>query len=307
MARLPWQAALKRVFPDVLLDEPLARYTSFRIGGPADAFLTVQKSGDLGRLYAFVRDHALKATPLGWGSNVLVLDGGVRGVVVRLGGPYARVRFSADGLVWAGAAVRLPKLVVACAEKGLTGAEPLVGIPGTVGGAVVMNAGTREREIGDVVTSVDLFDVEALEPRRLGAAEVRFSYRASSVDGCLVLGATLALKPGEPGDIMGRVRRFQKRRLETQPIHTFNVGSTFKNPPGRYAAQLIEEAGLKGRVHGGARISPMHANFIENFGGARATDVLALVEAARTAVRAREGLELELEMKTLGETASRQA
>lgn len=285
----------------------MARHTSFRIGGPADALLTVQKGGDLGLLYEFAQGHGLKVTPVGWGSNLLVLDGGVRGVVVRLGGPYARVRFSADGLVWAGAAVRLPKLVVATAAKGLTGAEPLVGIPGTVGGALVMNAGTREREIGDIVSSVDLFDVESREIRRLGSAEVRFAYRSSTLDGTLVLGGTLALKPGDRVDIMDRVRRFQKRRLETQPIHTFNVGSTFKNPPGRYAAQLIEEAGLKGRVHGGARISPMHANFIENFGGARATDVLALVEAARTAVRARAGLELELEMKTLGETASRQA
>jgi len=307
MARAPWQTALKKIFPDVSLDEPLGRYTSFRIGGPADAFLTVQRGGDLERLYAFARDHSLKVTVLGWGSNVLVLDGGVRGIVLRLGGPYARVRFSADGLVWAGAAVRLPKLVVACADKGLGGAEPLVGIPGTVGGALVMNAGTRDREIGDVVSSVDLFDVESLGIRRLGAAEVRFSYRASTLDGSVVLGATLALKAGERVDIMDRVRRFQKRRLETQPIHTFNVGSTFKNPPGRFAAQLIEAAGLKGCVHGGARVSPMHANFIENFSGARASDVLALVEEARAAVRAREGLELELEMRILGETASRQA
>lgn len=305
VARLPWQTALKKVFPDILLDEPMSRYTSFRIGGPADAFLTVQKGGDLERLYEFTQDHRLKVTPVGWGSNLLVLDGGVRGVVLRLGGPYARVRFSAEGLVWAGAAVRLPALVVACAEKGLTGAEPLVGIPGTVGGALVMNAGTREREIGDIVSSVDLFDVESREMRRLGAAEVRFAYRSSTLDGTLVLGGTLALKAGDRVDIMDRVRRFQKRRQETQPIHTFNVGSTFKNPPGRFAAQLIEEAGLKGRVHGGARISPMHANFIENFNGALATDVLALVEEARNAVRAREGLELELEMKTLGEAAPR--
>ncbi|TBR24209.1 UDP-N-acetylmuramate dehydrogenase [bacterium] len=307
MPKHPWQNALKRLFPEILLDEPMSRYTSFHIGGPADAFLTVHKGGDLERLYAFARDHHVKVTPFGWGSNVLVLDGGVRGVVLRLGGPYARVRFSAEGLVWAGAAVRLPRLVVACAGKGLAGTEPLVGIPGTVGGALVMNAGTREREIGDIVSSVDLFDIEALEPRRLGAAEVRFAYRSSTLDGTLVLGGTLALKAGDRVDIMDRVRRFQKRRLETQPIHTFNVGSTFKNPPGRFAAALIEAAGLKGLAHGGARISPMHANFIENFNGARAADVLALVEAARTAVRAGEGIELELEMKTLGEAASRQA
>jgi UDP-N-acetylmuramate dehydrogenase len=302
-----WSSRLKRLFPDALLDEPLARRTTFRIGGPADAFVTARRAGDLTRLYRFAKDESLPVTPIGRGSNLLVLDGGVRGIVLTLGGPYARMRFGADGLVWAGAAVLVPAFVVACAERGLGGAEPLVGVPGTIGGGLVMNAGTREREIGDLVRSVDLFDIESLEMRRLGPAEVRFAYRSSSLDGSLVLGGTLALNAGEPGDIMERVRRFQQRRLQTQPVHTFNVGSTFKNPPGRFIAQMIEEAGLKGLVRGGARISPLHANFIENFKGAAASDVLALVEAVRVAVRGREGLELELEMKILGEAAPRTA
>ncbi|MDE2293011.1 MAG: UDP-N-acetylmuramate dehydrogenase, partial [Elusimicrobia bacterium] len=296
-----WRSGLKRVLPETLLDEPLARHTTFRIGGPADAFVTARRAGDLGKLYRFAREHGVPITVIGWGSNLLVLDGGVRGVVLRLGGPYARARFGADGLVWAGAAMRLPRLVTACAARGLSGAEPLVGVPGTVGGALVMNAGTREREIGDLVQSVDVYDPEALEPRRLGAAEVRFAYRSTTLEGTLVLGGTLALKAGGRDDIMERVRTFQQRRLQTQPVHTFNVGSTFKNPSGRFVAQLIEQAGLKGMQVGGARISPKHANFIENAGGASAADVLALVEAARKAVREREGIELELEMKVLGE------
>ncbi|MBI3296647.1 MAG: UDP-N-acetylmuramate dehydrogenase [Elusimicrobia bacterium] len=307
MPSASWRARLKRLLPDVLLDEPMSRHTTFRIGGPADAFVTAKRAGDLSELYGFARAEDLPVTPVGWGSNLLVLDGGVRGIVLALGGPYARLRFSEGGLVWAGAAVRLPRMIVACAEKGLGGAEPLVGVPGTVGGALVMNAGTRELEIGDVTESVDVFDPESLETRRLGGAEVRFAYRSSSLAGSLVLGGTLSLKAGEPGDIMERVRRFQRQRLQTQPVHTFNVGSTFKNPSGRFVAKLIEEAGLKGRVHGGARISPMHANFIENFSAAAAADVLALVELARSEVRRREGLELELEMKIIGEAAPRPA
>ena len=300
-----WRSRLKRLLPEVLLDEPMARHTTFRIGGPADAFFTAKRGGDLSQLYRFARDEALRITPLGWGSNLLVLDGGVRGIVLTLGGPYARLRFAEEGLVWAGAAVRLPRLIAACAEKGLGGAEPLVGVPGTVGGALVMNAGTRELEIGDVTVSVDVFDPEALEMRRLGGAEVRFAYRSSTLEGTLVLGGTLSLKAGDPGDIMARVRRFQQERLKSQPVHTFNVGSTFKNPPGRFVAQLIEAAGLKGCVRGGARVSPMHANFIENFNAASAADVLALVELARREVRERDGLELELEMKVIGEASAR--
>lgn len=307
MASVSWQSRLKKLFPEALLDEPMAKHTTFRIGGPADAFVTARKAGDLSRLFGFCREEGVRIVPLGWGSNLLVLDGGVRGVVLSLGGPYARVRFGKGGLVWAGAAVRLPRLVTACAAKGLGGVEPLVGVPGTVGGALVMNAGTRELEIGSVTESVDVFDTEALEPRRLGAAEVRFAYRSSTLDGTLVLGGTLALKAGDRGDIMGRVRQFQKQRLQSQPVHTFNVGSTFKNPPGGFVAKMIEAAGLKGMVQGGARISPMHANFIENFDGASAADVLALVEKARRAVREREGVELELEMKILGEASPRPA
>lgn len=302
-----WRSRLKRLLPEVLLNEPMSRHTTFRIGGPADAFFTAKRAGDLGVLYRFAREENLRITPVGWGSNLLVLDGGVRGIVLALGGPYARVRFAAEGLVWAGAAVRLPRLIVACAEQGLGGAEPLVGVPGTVGGALIMNAGTRELEIGDVVVSVDVFDPEALEMRRLGGAEVRFAYRSSTLEGTLVLGGTLSLKAGDPGGIMERVRRFQQQRLKTQPVHTFNVGSTFKNPPGRFVGKMIEEAGLKGCVRGGARISLMHANFIENFNAAKAVDVLALVELVRTSLRDRVGLELELEMKVLGEAAAHPA
>ena len=176
-----------------------------------------------------------------------------------------------------------------------------MGVPGTVGGAVAMNAGTRDGEIGPLVLEVEVCDLVAAEVRTLSKSELKFSYRASSLRDIVVMTATLQLKPGDKGDIMALVVRYQRKRLQTQPIHTFNVGSTFKNPPGRFAAKMIEELGLKGFTVGGARISAMHANFIENFAGAAACDVLALVDLIRERVRAAFGVDLELEMRIVGE------
>jgi len=296
-----WRDELKQVLPEARLDEPLARYTTFKIGGPADAFIEIQTADELAKAARFARDRELALTTLGWGSNVLVRDGGVRGIVLKLAGDFERIEFLEGDRVRAGAAVRVPQLVSQCAERGLGGDESLVGVPGSVGGALVMNAGTREGEIGSLVESVDVADPPLFQARALPRSELRFSYRASNLQGRIVVGATLQLKPGDKRVIMTRVQQFQQKRRQTQPIHTFNVGSTFKNPPGRFAAQLIEEAGLKGLARGGARISPMHANFIENFSGAKASDVLALVEAIRDKVRESRGIELELEMKVLGE------
>jgi len=296
-----WADDLKREFPEAKLDEPLARYTTFRIGGPADAWLELRARDEARRLLAFCRERGAPLTVLGFGSNVLIRDGGVRGVVVRLKGDFEKLEFLDGGRVRAGAAVRAPQLVTACAERGLAGAEPLVGVPGTVGGALVMNAGTRDGEIGDLVVEVEALDPRELSLRTLPRAEIGFGYRRSGLENVVVLAGLLQLKDGDKADIMARVQKLQQRRQQTQPIHTFNVGSTFKNPPGRFVAQLIEQAGLKGHALGGARISPMHANFIENHSRASANDVLALVALAREKVKAAFGIELELEMKIIGE------
>lgn len=297
-----WRAALLRALPQARLDEPLARYTTFKIGGPADAFVELRSVDELALAARVAREAGAPMLVIGWGSNLLVRDGGVRGLVARLRGDFERVEFLPGGRVRAGAAVRVPQLVTACAERGLCGDEPLVGIPGTVGGALVMNAGTRDGEIGPLALEVGVFDLGTLERRALSRDGLKFDYRSSNLDEKLVvLDGLLQLKSGDKADIMARVQRYQQRRLQTQPIHTFNVGSTFKNPPGRFVAQLIEEAGLKGSACGGARVSPMHANFIENFRNATAADVLALVESVRQAIRERFGLELELEMKVVGQ------
>ena len=196
--------------------------------------------------------------------------------------------------------MRVPQLVVSCAENGLAGLEPIVGVPGCVGGALVMNAGTREGEIGPFVEEVEALDHEG-SPSVVTRANLSFAYRSSNLGKTLILSALLRLKRGVKADIMAVVARQQQKRLQTQPIHTFNVGSTFKNPPGLFAARMIEQLGLKGHAVGGARVSPMHANFIENFAGAKASDVLALVDLISERVRAERGVKLELEMRVVGE------
>ncbi|HXT01610.1 MAG TPA: UDP-N-acetylmuramate dehydrogenase [Elusimicrobiota bacterium] len=296
-----WRAALKTSVPHARFDEPLAKYTTFKIGGPADAIVDAQSTEDVLAVLRVARDHGVPLFVLGWGSNILVKDRGVRGITLRLAGEFTRVEFLDGGLVRAGAAVRVPQLVVACAERGLAGLEPIVGVPGSVGGALAMNAGTRDGEIGPFVEEILAADRRTLNARVFSKPELAFSYREGPLENLVALSVLLRLKHGIKGDIMAVVARYQQKRQLTQPIHTFNVGSTFKNPPGRFAAQMIEELGLKGRAVGGARVSPLHANFIENFAGAKASDVLALVDLIRERARAIFGVGLELEMRIVGE------
>ena len=294
-----WTKEFKKLWPAAKLSEPLRKHTTWRIGGPADAFCEPKDVPELVKALAFARDHSLPYFLLGWGSNILVLDGGVRGLVLRLKGEFDHIERLDDTKVWAGAAVRLPRLVVYCAQRGLAGSEPLVGVPGTVGGALVMNAGTREGEMGDLVREVEM--VQNLETRRVPASAIAFGYRHSSLEGRILTGAVLELKPGVKGDIMRRIQALQKRRQETQPIHSRNVGSVFKNPPGHFVAKLIEDSGLKGFRVGGAVVSALHANFIDNTHGASARDVQDLVSIVRGRVREKTGVELELEVKMVGE------
>ena len=297
---MDWIEELARAGVSPLRNEPLAQHTSFKIGGPADAFVTANNRAQATVALKIARTAGVPIFFLGWGSNLLVRDRGVRGLTLALGGDFEKIEFPGPELVRAGSAVRVPQLVVACAEKGLAGIEPIVGVPGCVGGALVMNAGTREGEIGPFVEEVETLDSEG-HATILTRDDLVFKYRSSNLGNSLVLSALLRLKRGVKTDIMALVARQQLKRLQTQPIHTYNVGSTFKNPPGRFAAQMIEQLGLKGHAVGGARVSPMHANFIENFAGAKASDVLALVDLISERVRAASGVKLELEMRVVGE------
>ncbi|MHB2026731.1 MAG: UDP-N-acetylmuramate dehydrogenase [Elusimicrobiota bacterium] len=288
-------------FSQAKFGEPMSRRTSFHIGGPADCYLELLSREDLAAAAAMARELGLPFLFIGWGSNVLVLDGGIRGMVLRLRGEFERADFLGEGRVRAGSGMRLPKLAALCAQEGLSGIEPLVGVPGTVGGALVMNAGVKGCEIGDFVLEAEIWDDRIPASRVLGKENLRFGYRSSTLGASAVLGCVLQLNAGDKVDIMKKIQEHQQKRLETQPVQTYNVGSIFRNPPDRFAARLIEEAGLKGKTLGGARISLKHANFIENGSNAEAADVLGLIRLAQAAVRKRFAVDLDLEVKIIGE------
>jgi UDP-N-acetylmuramate dehydrogenase len=263
----------------------------------------VDARDDLERVASWCRRHALPLLVLGGGFNLLVRDGGVRGVVARLAG-LRDVALAADGLVRAEAGASHSQVTRFAADHGRAGLEFAVGIPGTVGGWIAMNAGTREREMKDVVSSVELFDPAQGRIVTRARGELRFHYRRTELPaGAVVLAAAFATSADEPDAIRERQKRLLAQRRATQPVDQPSCGSVFVNPPGDFAGRLIESAGLKGTRIGGAMISPLHANFIVNAGGARAADVLALIERARAAVRERSHIELQTEVHVVGEGA----
>lgn len=292
---------LKTLCEAVLFDEPMSRHTTIRIGGAADALLYPGNIEEVTHLLGFARRHRLPVLFLGAGSNLLVRDKGVRGLVVSLSRGFGKIRLEPSRLLYAEAGVGMPRLAEFAAEQGLSGVESLSGIPGTLGGALVMNAGTREGEIGAVVHSVTF--VDSRERVQTWMRErIRFGYRESHFPkGAVLLSARLELKPSTPEAVREKVRSDRARRVETQPLGLPNLGSVFKNPPKGFAARAIEEAGLKGVRVGGARVSEKHANFIVNEGEASARDVLALIGLVRDKVKERLAVGLETEVKVVGE------
>jgi UDP-N-acetylmuramate dehydrogenase len=281
----------------IVLAEPLARMTSFRIGGPADYYIEPADREDLVAVLAYLRDRRVPYVVLGCGSNVLVSDSGIRGAVINLEHGLARVSLE-DRSVKAESGVRLGKFVDFCIHHGLGGVEMLAGIPGTVGGGVVMNAGAYGGEVSDHLHSVEVIRQGAvLEVKK---ADAGFAYRRSNFIGDVVLSARFALPDAEKAELIRRRRELLLKRNRTQPLNLPNSGSVFQNPPGNFAAKLIEECGLKGKRCGAAQISEKHANFIVNHGGALASDVLELILLARRSVRERSGIALEPEVKLLG-------
>lgn len=279
--------------------EPLSRHSTFAVGGPADYYAEVRTRAELENLERACRESKTALFPIGQGSNLLVGDGGIRGVVVRLRGEFEDVSFDGNVLT-AGAGAAMPPLAKACAKRGLAGAEFMAGIPGTVGGGLMTNAGTPDGDLGSLVDSVDVLNADG-SWETLNREKLSFSYRRSNLAGRLVAKAVLKLQPGDPAVIMALVEKQLARRSERQPLGTYNCGSVFKNPAGDHAARLIEAAGLKGRRIGGARISPKHANFIENAERATAKDVRALIDLARRSVKEQFGVDLETEVWTAGE------
>jgi UDP-N-acetylmuramate dehydrogenase len=283
----------------VRADEPLARHTSYRIGGPADLLVRPDTTAELAVVVREAGARGVRLTLLGGGSNMLVGDGGIRGVVVKLGREFRRVDWRADS-VRAGAAVQLGKLARAGVTRALAGLEHAEGIPGTVGGALFMNAGAYGGEVAGVVEAVEGLDGEG-NPVHLGRAALGFTYRRAHLPrGFVVTAVTFGLRPDDPEALRERMAGVRARRLASQPHGQPNAGSIFKNPRGDHAGRLIEAAGLKGWRVGGARFSERHANFIVNDGRARAADVHALMATAQRAVWERSGVWLEPEVRLVG-------
>jgi len=285
---------------DIRRGVPMSEITSFRIGGPADLILYPQGLEDLQILMALFRDKGLRYLLLGNGSNILASDRGVREPLINLSHGFKEIRKQGTK-VMAGAGIGLPQLLRFCAANGLSGLEPLAGIPGTVGGGIRMNAGSWGVEIGDMTSSLMVMG-------RAGAItwvkreEVAFGYRGINLPAeDIFLQGEFSLHKGEEPEIAGRMQDFVRRRKETQPLFQPSAGSIFKNPEGIPAGKLIEEVGLKGVRRGNAMVSPLHANFIVNVGDAQARDVLGLIGLIRERVYQEKGTTLELEVQIIGE------
>ena len=285
---------------DVRRDAPLARHVAFRIGGPADVLVIPRNVGELRAAMRVLADEEIRPIVIGAGSNVLVGDQGIRGIVVKIGKGVDSVEIDGE-LVTAEAGAGLPALALRCARAGLAGLEFAAGIPGSVGGSVVMNAGAHGHALEEVIEAVDVFASDG--DRRLDRAALGFAYRLSVLQHhpWVVVRATMRLQPGDPAAIIERLTAWLAHRGATQPIGPPSSGCVFRNPPGDHAGRLIDAAGGKGLTVGGARVSEIHANYIVNEGRATASDVMALAEQVKVRVRERTGAILEMEVKLLGE------
>jgi UDP-N-acetylmuramate dehydrogenase len=286
--------ALQATGATVQASAPLDRQVYWRVGGPAEWLAQVTT---LKQLQAVMDLGAV--TVLGNGSNILVHDAGLPGIVVRLGGELADLQIDGTRAV-AGAGLLLTVFLARLDKAGLAGAEPFSGVPGTIGGAVVMNAGTLLGEAADLVESVDLV-LPGGELRQVSAADLAFGYRSSTLpEGAVIARATLALTDEDVADRLEKRQAFLARRKATQPLDKPSCGSTFTNPPGDHAARLIEAAGLKGHRQGNAEISGKHANFIVNLGGATAEEIRHLIALARCTVRDQFSVWMDPEVHLLG-------
>jgi len=279
---------------------PLAELTSFRIGGPADLFVAVEDETELMHAKAAAYRAGVPCFCLGAGTNLLVSDRGMRGLVVRLGDGFAKIKID-DAKVVAGAAAPFGTLVQEVVDRGLAGLEFGEGIPGTVGGGLVMNAGAFGGEIAKVVTLVHGV-TESGEALALSKDDVKFAYRRTELPAHFIITRVdFELARGDRAQLTARVAELHAKRASRQPRGVPNAGSIFKNPPGNFAGKLLEGAGLKGTRLGGAAFSDQHANFIVNLGGAQAAEVHALIDMARNKVKEQSGVWLEPEVRLVGD------
>lgn len=285
----------------LLLAEPMTKHTSFHIGGPAELMAQPQSEAELQSLLVKAAEAAVPVTLVGNGSNLLVRDKGIRGLVIKLGSMLRDINVSGNVLTF-GSGVSLAQASKKAAELGLSGMEFAVGIPGSIGGAVYMNAGAYDGEMSKVVKSVRVMDV-AGEVSELSAGELDFGYRHSALQGSgkIVTSVTVELAAGDKQAIAEKMADFSNRRITKQPLELPSAGSMFKRPPGYFAGTLIDQTGLKGYTVGGAQVSTKHAGFVVNIGGATAADVLQLISDVQAKVFAAHGVHLEPEVLVLGE------
>ena len=322
------RSKLQEIIPPEQLrfDEPLSRHTSFRTGGPADCFVSVHSEGELTGLIRFLENQGIPRFLLGRGSNLLVSDSGFRGVVIRLSGEFEEIRpvwedqeaehslvditFNSEETqtlapssrrIFCGAGASLASLASFALERSLTGLEFASGIPGSLGGGIIMNAGAYGGELGNLVNNVRI--LRDGEVQLFSKEEMDFSYRTSRAkrEGFLILSAEFALSPGEPGEIRGKMRELNEKRREKQPLEYPSAGSTFKRPEGNFAGRLIEEAGLSGVSVGGARVSEKHCGFLINSGDATSADIYRLIRLVQEKVQQASGILLEPEVILLGD------
>jgi len=293
--------ALRAMGQDRLLEnEPMSKHTTFRVGGPADLLFMPASAEELCAALRLANAAGVAAHVLGNGSNLIVRDGGIRGLTIVLGEDFSEICIEGNRL-YAQAGALLSKVAAAAMEAGLSGLEFAGGIPGTLGGGCIMNAGAYGGQLSDVLVSADV--LLNGEVRTLSLEEMQMGYRTTMPqrEGGVVLGACFELKPDDKAEIQERMRDLNARRRDKQPLNLPSAGSTFKRPEGHFAGTLIEGCGLKGYTIGGAQVSEKHAGFTVNIGGATAADILALIAHVQAVVKKETGVDLEPEVKIMGE------
>lgn len=291
---------LKKLFDTVLTEEPMSLHTSFKTGGNADVFVRADRAENIALAVQMLKREKIPYYIMGNGSNLLVRDGGVEGVIIQIGSRMNQIIVEGTRME-AQAGALLSALSAAACENSLTGLEFASGIPGTVGGAVFMNAGAYDGEIQNVIVSADVID-ENGEILKMSKEELELSYRHSAIAdrNRIAVGAQFELTKGNKDEIAAKIADFSARRRDKQPLNFPSAGSTFKRPEGCFAGKLIEEAGLKGRQIGGAQVSPKHAGFIVNTGNATSSDILELISCCIETVYHQFNIRLEPEVRIIG-------
>ncbi len=284
----------------VKVGEPMNMHTSFRVGGPADIYVEPTTVDELQGALAVISEEGVPYRVIGNGTNLLVSDEGFRGAILRLGPRFAKWSRESTKSIWAEAGIPLPVLAKRAANEGLSGLEFMSGIPGTLGGAIHMNAGAWGSTIGEKVRRIWILgdqDVVKLEKEMLS-----FSYRQSNLGNKVIVAAEFELAEASSAEIQEQMQEYLKRRQDTQPLGLPSAGSVFRNPEGHKSARLIDEAGLKGLSIGGAQVSPIHANFIVNLGYATASDIYRLISEVQAIVERETGILLKPEIEIIGFT-----